>query len=279
MKQDLEDKPSEERVFMLTGIWKSEQEKNVIIEKIRALGGKYINGDNWFSSCTHVIASEFVMSEKIMAALVAGRWVLTRQFIEKSYKAGSFKKALPFVSNDSVIRHRKRWLLMGEELACFHNMKAVFLMEDKIKVDVYTRVVQAGGGEVHDDWDFLDTSVTHIFVDTSVEDYSSQEKFKKWRKFAESKKWNGKKKPWFLNYEYLKCKVVEEGVKAKDWSIFEDAMPNKANENISFEDLEHRFEEEKRQSKGKKRKYVTTEKASGKRKTRSSVNINFVYPS
>ena len=48
----------------------------------RQLGGEVIESDEWDDRVTHVIAhvdgKKESMSEKVMAGLAAGRWVLTR---------------------------------------------------------------------------------------------------------------------------------------------------------------------------------------------------------
>ena len=46
------------------------------------------------------------MSEKIMGALAAGKWVVTNRFVNKSYVQSQWKKARPYVSNDVVLYHR-----------------------------------------------------------------------------------------------------------------------------------------------------------------------------
>ena len=78
----------------------------------RKLGGEVIETDEWDDRVTHVIAhidgKKESMSEKVMAGLAAGRWVLTRRFVEKCVRRGDWlpSPAL-FITNDAVVRHRK----------------------------------------------------------------------------------------------------------------------------------------------------------------------------
>ena len=122
------------------------------------------------------------MSEKIMGALAAGKWVVTSRFVNKSYVEGQWKKATPFVSHDVVLYHRKLWRQLGESGGCFYNMKAIFLLPDSpssrdVQVrDVYTRIVRAGGGQVNQEIDTLvdrvPSEVTHVIVDPQILDSS-----------------------------------------------------------------------------------------------------------
>jgi len=146
---DLANEHMKEKIFLLAGRWRA-CEKNNIIQKICALGARVLDNDEWDDSCTHVIAANFVMSEKIMAAVAAGRWVLDRSFVDKSYQVGLWQEESLYQSSEVVINHRIAWERLGEEGGLFSGMKAVFLMEEheeQIK-NVYTRIIRAGGGEV-----------------------------------------------------------------------------------------------------------------------------------
>merc|ERR1719203_2760743 len=134
-----------------------------MIQKICALGARVIESDEWKDECTHVIVSSFIMSEKIMAAVAAGRWVLDNSFVEKSYQVGLWQEESLHVANEVVFNNKIAWARLGTKGGCFAGMKAVFLMEDheeQIK-NVYTRIIRAGGGEVLENLD-LDDLVSSV---------------------------------------------------------------------------------------------------------------------
>ena len=86
----LQDPPDTRRMFSLAGfvpglrltIEEGRSHKQFLIDSIRKLGGEVIESDEWDDRVTHVIAhvdgKKESMSEKVMAGLAAGRWVLTR---------------------------------------------------------------------------------------------------------------------------------------------------------------------------------------------------------
>ena len=85
--------------------------------------------DEWDPSVTHVISyvdgKKDGMSEKVMAGIAAGRWVLTKRYVEKSFKAKEWIQAPRlFAPSDAIIRNRKRWFLQGARGGPFWNMKA-----------------------------------------------------------------------------------------------------------------------------------------------------------
>ena len=121
----LKDDPTKPKVFTLAGFVQNQkvnaqqmkEQKEEIIATIKKLGGTVIERDDWDNKVTHVIAyidgKKESMSEKVMAALAAGRWVLTKRFIDKSAKKGEWiTQPRLFVPNEAVLRNR--WV----ELLC-----------------------------------------------------------------------------------------------------------------------------------------------------------------
>ena len=115
----LQDDPSKPKTFALAGFVQNQEvnaqqmkeQKEEIINCIKKLGGTVIEKDDWDNRVTHVIAyidgKKESMSEKVMAALAAGRWVLTKRFIEKSAKKGEWiTQPRLFVPNEAVLRNR-----------------------------------------------------------------------------------------------------------------------------------------------------------------------------
>ena len=101
-------KREDKKVFMLAGFFfKDLREKNEVISKLGDMGCEYIDEDRWNDSCTHVIAKRYIMSEKIMAALVAGRWVVNVDFVKLSHRIGAWVDPLPHIASENVLNHRQ----------------------------------------------------------------------------------------------------------------------------------------------------------------------------
>ena len=153
------------------------EQKDELIGMIRELGGSVIEKDEWDPRVTHVVAhvdgKKESMSEKVMAALAGGRWVVTRRFVDRSYRQGAWLPSpKPFVINDAVLRHRLRAVQAGAQGGAFWGFRAALLLSDPRKNGVYSRVITAGGGVL------LETSLeelvasppspaslTHLFID------------------------------------------------------------------------------------------------------------------
>ena len=99
--------------------------------------------------------------------------------MDDSYKEGKFLKAKPYVHDEAVVTHRKKWKRFEKKNpiqgGIFYNMKALFVMDDLEAKERYQRIVYAGGGN----WlnrslnkaisDQIDgRSLTHIFIDPWV---------------------------------------------------------------------------------------------------------------
>ena len=153
------------------------EQKDELIGMIRELGGSVIEKDEWDPRVTHVVAhvdgKKESMSEKVMAALAGGRWVVTRRFVDRSYRQGVWLPSpKAFVINDAVLRHRLRVIQAGAQGGAFWGFRAALLLSDPRKNGVYSRVITAGGGVL------LETtleelvasppspaSLTHLFID------------------------------------------------------------------------------------------------------------------
>ena len=82
---------------------------------------------------------------QVMGGLVSGAWVVTRRYIEASYKAGAWANPKAYVCDDLVLRHRERREQMGP---MFRGVRVVFALNNSVQSRVYSRIVRAGGGEV-----------------------------------------------------------------------------------------------------------------------------------
>ena len=154
----------EKKVFAFAGFYEDEQVKakemekmkKDITKKIKTLGGAVLDSECWHDAITHVVSYAKTrkegMSEKVMGAIAAGRWVVTQRYIEKSAKAGQFLSCpLTYSScyKDAVIFSRKRYHDKGQAKGgIFSGMKVVAIMDDKMKRKAYMRILAAGGATI-----------------------------------------------------------------------------------------------------------------------------------
>ena len=122
-----QDDPSKPKVFALAGFFPVEgvkahevqYQKEQITTKLTYLGGQYLEGDEWDTRVTHVIMNvdgkKEGMSEKVMAAIAAGRWVLTRRFIEESYESKKWILTPHLYAQPRDIVLKSRRTILGHE--------------------------------------------------------------------------------------------------------------------------------------------------------------------
>ena len=178
------------RVFALAGFlpclpnWTQaavQDEKERVIRMIKKLGGRFVESDEWEPSITHVVTlvmgAREGLSEKVMAGMAAGRWVVTKRYVEKSYKAGTWlntESAYVALPREQVIACRERVKQQGDSGRLFHGMVAALVMEDSRRAGVYSRIVSAGGGKVVPAATPLElvasvpADLTHVFMDPWV---------------------------------------------------------------------------------------------------------------
>merc|ERR1719153_2240731 len=115
------DSPSQPKVFALAGFVPCgkrytaeviDQEKKNVIYYIKELGGSYVEEDKWTDDITHVVYfakyEKSGLTEKVMAAIAAGRWVVTKRYLEKSFKQGSWISSLrTFAYSPRVLERRE----------------------------------------------------------------------------------------------------------------------------------------------------------------------------
>merc|ERR1712083_1197413 len=141
------------------------------------MGGFVLRDVTWNDHCTHVISRTFEKSEIVLAGLAAGRWVLKESFVHNSYKANAWARGRVYVHDDCVISHRKNRKRLNKAGLVFHNMKALFVMDDQETKEVYQRIVDAGGGSwisgdlgTAIDRRYHGDHLTHIIIDPWVLD-------------------------------------------------------------------------------------------------------------
>ena len=111
------DDPVKQKIFSISGFADQPDTVEDLVQKIRWLGGLYVTSDEWDPRVTHVITEvdnkRQGKPEKVMAAIAGGRWVLTKRYVEKSYKANGWPEypALFTHPGEAVISSRRRWFL------------------------------------------------------------------------------------------------------------------------------------------------------------------------
>ena len=226
------DDPAQPKIFTLAGFNSAPAEKADLVAKITSLGGSVVEGSSWKGECSHVIAANFGQYlEKVMAGLVAGRWVVTKRFVERSYQKGAWANTKAFVCDESVLNHRRRWFEKG---GIFKDMKVVLLLENAVKSGVYSRIVEAGGGEVQHDWSLSDllnnqpcsSDLTCVVVDPGIQ-LAGDQRHHQWVKWLEVVRdtWPADSSLPHVYYKYIfsiitQCKTLS----AEQFSIFSPAV-------------------------------------------------------
>ena len=137
----LQDSPHTRKVFTLAGfvpgsrltVEQVRRHKEEMRDVILRLGGELVDSDEWDERVTHVIAHvegrRESMSEKVMAGLAGGRWVLTRRYLDKSHRKGSWLTSPGvFTVSEAVSRHRRAWHNLGLSGSVFYGMRAALLI-------------------------------------------------------------------------------------------------------------------------------------------------------
>ena len=190
-----------------------------------------------------------LMSEKVMAGLAGGRWVLTKRWVDKCVKLGSWVQSPAlFITSEAVIRHRRSWHQHGPRAAVFRGMRAALLMADPRKNGVYGRIIRSGAGTVVKCHSLHQLcmrpprlgEITHIIIDPWIlsEDDPRHQLFIKFRNLNEEQQLNIH----FLYYKYLFMKIRQfpephhtdysifnpkiQEMGAKDFEIFKKQMPS-----------------------------------------------------
>jgi BRCA1 C Terminus (BRCT) domain len=156
--------PPKRRVFMVTGV--QEQDLDHMNMVVTNLGGRMSKLKHFDPEATHLVTSSPSRSEKLLASMAAGLWVIHPQYLLHSSKAGRFLPEEGFEwGNSSAIQHTHsvlvacqrarematachKWRLKAAFHGCaFKNFKAM-LLGAPVKTAAFERMIIAGGGEV-----------------------------------------------------------------------------------------------------------------------------------
>ena len=230
-----DDSPRQCKVFTLSGFVARgshytpeivEEERRKVVKGIKCLGGVIRWSDKWHEDITHVIAFSVAdmerMTEKVMSALAAGKWVVTIRYVKKSLQEGKWVSPLNYAWNSRAVERRKEFQLNGPARGTlFWTMKAAFLMKDERTEDFCVRLVSAGGGKVITCYNSIESlinylpslyrMVTHVFLD-NVHELAASERFRFLVRKSEERQ---------LGIKYLYYKSLLDMIAGKDHYLSE----------------------------------------------------------
>ncbi|KAJ3045058.1 DNA topoisomerase 2-binding protein 1, partial [Rhizophlyctis rosea] len=123
---------------------------------VRKLGGKLIDSDEWSAECTHLIAGKMARTEKCLAGVARGVWLLKSAYLDESAKAGRWlnEEVWEWGADDDQWAAVRRWRLElgnyenhGQRNGAFKGWKVLLVLDAK-KRDGFARLLKAGGAEV-----------------------------------------------------------------------------------------------------------------------------------
>ncbi|XP_071945230.1 SMC5-SMC6 complex localization factor protein 1-like [Antedon mediterranea] len=171
----------ETRKFQLSGFKESEKAK--VVQLIVGLKGHYLesksNSQEYISESTHIICAQPTRSEKYLCACAAGKWILTKEYVIKSYKVGEWLDEKEYEWGNvatNITKTPKHWREYTERTGkrAFSNWVVALAVENlQRRPAVYKRLLQTGGAKVVNLATAVAESLTHIIVD---KDYSSEVK-------------------------------------------------------------------------------------------------------
>ncbi|KAH9306651.1 hypothetical protein KI387_011055 [Taxus chinensis] len=144
------------RWFLLSG---HRLQRKAFQQLIKGLGGKLLrDSHNWSYQATHLVVPEPLRrTEKFFAAVAAGRWVLTTDYLTESKQAGRFLDEREYewhrsgLNEDGTISYEapRKWRLFHENTGhgALHGFRIIVYGECIAPtLDTLKRVVKAGGG-------------------------------------------------------------------------------------------------------------------------------------
>ena len=254
---------SKPRIFTIAGfpsIPDNLLEKKELIKDIELLRGIYLDTEIWDSRVTHVITYNQDMTEKVMAAIAAGRWVVSVKFVKESKANGDWLDSPRlFVSHDAVLHNRKNWFSKGVKGGLFYGMRAALMLDDTVKNGVYKRVIEAGGGTIARVTtlslyrEVKNGDVTHVFIDPWITKVTNSRNriFEKFRNHVSEFDPDVK----FLWYKYLYSRIKEvPGPPLERFGIFDKRVQKAAKTDEKIQSERKRKNRQSFESQPKKKK-------------------------
>ncbi|KAK4295182.1 hypothetical protein Pmani_032238 [Petrolisthes manimaculis] len=139
------------RKFIFSDV--SVEQQRIYKRKIEELGGVIVSTAKiiFNPQCTHVIARNFMVSEKVMSALAGGKWVLQPEYITHSSQLGYWADEAEFewkTTNNVPRSCRLRWNKI--ERGVFAGYSIYLQLISSSNTASFRRVLSCGGAEVVD---------------------------------------------------------------------------------------------------------------------------------
>ncbi|TPX64922.1 hypothetical protein SpCBS45565_g05550 [Spizellomyces sp. 'palustris'] len=150
------------RKFLLSGLPREERVR--MSQLISRLGGTVLEYDCWHPDCTHLIVSKPGRTEKPLAAIAAGAWVLRPTYVEACKAAARFLDEVDYewvsdpdtpLIDRNIFSAPRRWRLKLQNAEMVNGIRKgsftgwkVLLLVDNRKKDGFTRLLNAGGAKV-----------------------------------------------------------------------------------------------------------------------------------
>ncbi|XP_028396423.1 uncharacterized protein LOC114520372 [Dendronephthya gigantea] len=172
--------------FQLSSLPPEERER--LAGYIKQLGGTLLDTRIFSRQTTHVICGKANRGEKYLGGCALGKWVLQKEFVEDSFKQGSWLNEEQYEWTSSVLPVRadkqlsslhdapRKWrmALQNTKAGAYKSWNAVVYMQDAKMKKAYERLLEAGNATVYkknvsfQDPCGLPKDLTHIFVETKL---------------------------------------------------------------------------------------------------------------
>ncbi|KAJ1969226.1 protein kinase activating protein dpb11, partial [Dimargaris xerosporica] len=150
------------RVFQFSSVPPTRRKKFIRI--VHQLGGEVIEHDGFSQDCTHLVVGYLTRSEKVIASIAAGVWVLEPKFLEESAKDGQFLDETKYQWTDEAdippdeaalalaVRQWRQALadvprVPGQRTGAFTGWRTL-VCATEAKQASYVRLLEAGGATV-----------------------------------------------------------------------------------------------------------------------------------
>ncbi|XP_043233811.1 DNA topoisomerase 2-binding protein 1-A-like isoform X2 [Amphibalanus amphitrite] len=219
-------------VLVFSGLEPAERSRYTALAE--RLGGSVLDSATLEPSATHLVTARPNRSEKHLAAVASGRWLLQPGYLDACERAGRFLKEDGFEWGDpeclraaglskdsteyklSTAAYRWRRKIQDEGIpGAFHSMVAV-LLTARERSRAFERLVTAGGGRAAslDQLRRRPTDVTHVFIEPARAD-KRQLTAELWRELAERRL--PCLQPVYLN----ECLTAAAAPRTEDWLLDE----------------------------------------------------------